>query len=437
MQTSLTLADLLLNWLSEQNGKVKQETFRSYSSLIENHLLPSLGGLPIENVTKSAIISTADYWLSHGKKNGRGGLSVKTVWEAIVLIKRCLNGIVPEIDIELKDIKNLQKRREEKTTEVSQPSANQYMLYKDWLKIWLNEKRNYVKETTYSSYTNALFNRIMPVLGGYSLDEINESVLQNAALFWLNHGRNNGEGGLSERTVREDVMIIKSSLKAAAKEGLIQRREMQIIFPAGKQDCKPAALSAENQALYTRAVINSLDSRSAGIIFTLHTGVRIGELCALKWSDIDLSDSSVYIHKTLERVFDKDLDGRGASKIITSSPKTQSSIRTVPLSSFICQILRQIDCNNPKAYLLTNTERYIEPVNYRHFYQSFIKKNNLPYIKFHGLRHTFATRLIENGVDCKTVSELLGHASVNMTMNLYVHPQMEQKRRAVEMIKNL
>lgn len=437
MQETVLYGELLKNWLGEQQGCIKESTYRSYKNLIENHILPVLGDCPANALSKEKILEAADIWLCGGRKNGRGGLSEKTVWESVNLIRRSLAGEFTAFDISFRDIKNLAAPNKEPSVLKPAPLYGSGMLYKDWLKIWLGNKKSYVKETTFSDYTIELAKRIIPALGSCTLAELDEEKLQQTALYWLTSGRKDGSGGLSERTVREDIMIIKLSLKAASKEGLIPRRQMDIRFPAQKRDLKPTVLSPENQSLYVKTVLKNLNSRTAGIIFCLHTGVRIGELCALQWNDIDLTENTVYIHKTLERVSEKDLDGNGGTKIVISAPKTQSSIRTVPISPSLKELLSLIYNKNPKAYFLTGSEQFTEPDNYRKYYSSFLKKHKLPHIKFHGLRHTFATRLIENGVDCKTVSELLGHASVNMTMNLYVHPQMDQKRRAVELLDKL
>ena len=125
------------------------------------------------------------------------------------------------------------------------------------------------------------------------------------------------------------------------------------------------------------------------------------------------------------------------SKVSITSPKSRTSIRIIPLSSFIYKALKKIYPQNDNAYLLTGNENFIEPREYRNYYSKVLKQIGIQYINFHALRHTFATRLIEKGADYKTVSELLGHASVNMTLNLYVHPHMDQKRKIIELINKI
>lgn len=429
MQKTVLFKDVLDEWLANQQSAVKTATYKSYENLVKNHIMPTMGEYAAESITNEKILEAVDIWLKNGKKRG-GGLAEKTVWEAVMIVKRSVKNIAPEITLTMADIRNTAR---DKTSAENAPTCNPFMLYGEWLKIWYNEKKNYVKLTTYSGYGDAIKNRILPELGDLPLSEISEEILQQATLKWLKSGRKNG-GGLAENTVREAVMVVKLSLKAAAKRGLIPRSEMDIVFPAENRSKAPCVLSAENRILYTKSVMHDFNYRSAGIIFCLHTGVRIGELCALQWGDIDLKEGTVYISKTLERVTLNDFNGNMSTEITLTSPKTQSSIRLIPLSPTLINLLKPIYIKEPGAYFLTGTKKFIEPCNYRKFYTAFLKRHKLPYIKFHGLRHTFATQLIENGVDCKTVSELLGHASVNMTLNLYVHPQMEQKRRAVELL---
>ena len=176
-----------------------------------------------------------------------------------------------------------------------------------------------------------------------------------------------------------------------------------------------------------------LDCETLGYAISLCTGMRIGELCALKWEDIDLANRLIYINKTLQRIYLKTEVGKGVTKIVITTPKSEKSVRNVPISNALLELLEQMGKQRGK-YVLTGTTSYIEPRVYREHYQKFVEQHGIQPIKFHALRHTFATRCIENGADYKIVSELLGHSSVNLTLNLYVHPNLEDKRRCVELL---
>ena len=181
------------------------------------------------------------------------------------------------------------------------------------------------------------------------------------------------------------------------------------------------------------ALINHLQTeinhKNFGILLCIHTGLRIGELCALQWKDINFAAKLLSVDKTMIRTYTRE-DG---SKLHITSPKTRSSMRNVPLNSWIMQYATLLQ-GEDDHYILTNKPSYIEPNKYRLYYNKMLKNLELPHLTFHALRHTFATRCIECGCDYKSLSELLGHSNVSITMNIYVHPQMELKRKCVELL---
>ncbi len=308
------------------------------------------------------------------------------------------------------------------------------ILYKEWVMEWLGRKRGYVKAATHANYTTAVMTHLIPALGELPVCELTEQRLQAAASAWLTDGRRDGRGGLSERTVKNLVMLVKLTMKAAAKEGYVGMQHFDILYPRKTDMSECRVLTKEQQLLLTQHIYLNLSCRNAGILFCLHTGLRIGELCGLRWGDIDMENRTVIVSRTVQRIFERDAEGHGETRLIVTEPKTKHSRRTIPLSSAIYPVLRKLRQDDPAVYLLTGTQHHTEPRTYREYYDKLLMELGLEHVNFHGLRHTFATRLIESGADYKTVSELLGHASVNTTLNLYVHPQMEQKRRAVELL---
>ena len=162
--------------------------------------------------------------------------------------------------------------------------------------------------------------------------------------------------------------------------------------------------------------------------------MRIGEVCALRWMDVDMDDRMIHINHTLQRVYKKDLSGSGKSKLLLSTPKTKTSRRSIPISKSLFAVMKELSPSCPEMFFLSGSEKMVEVRTFRTFFEAFLMRNGIEKFNFHVLRHTFATRCIEAGADCKTVSELLGHATVNMTLNLYVHPRVEQKRNCVELI---
>jgi integrase len=307
------------------------------------------------------------------------------------------------------------------------------MLFEEILIKWLNEKENYVKESTYAYYSFEVKNYIIPMLGKIQAEEIAEEHIQTAVLNWQRSGMENGKP-LKKSTVQNLVMLIKQVLKYAVRKGFMDESLMEIHFmPQANNNKKKKVFSPGEQNQIIKAVLSRLDYRSFGILLCINSGLRIGEVCALKWEDIDRKEGILYVTKTLQRIYMRNTIPH--TQIIISEPKTLSSIREIPLSNKILDIINLLPDLNPKGYILSNSEHYIEPRTFRKYYDSFLKRENIKQLNFHCLRHTFATRCIENGADYKSISEILGHTTINTTLNMYVHPQMEEKRKCVEMIR--
>ena len=191
-----------------------------------------------------------------------------------------------------------------------------------------------------------------------------------------------------------------------------------------------------------RKILNYIQSHftftGLGIYISLSTGLRIGEICALKWSDINVADGTITVSRTIERIYI--IEGeKKHTELIINTPKTKNSCRKIPMSKELLAMIKPLKkVVNEDFYVLTNDERPTEPRTYRNYYNGLMVKLDIPKLKYHGLRHSFATRCIEAGCDYKTVSVLLGHSNISTTLNLYVHPNMEQKKRCItKMLKSL
>lgn len=308
------------------------------------------------------------------------------------------------------------------------------MLFEEWAEEWLMYKKNYVKESTYANYLITMVNHLIPTFKGKRIEEMTTSTVQDAVLYWSEHGKCNGKGGLSTKTLKDMVVILKMCIRDYEIQYDREVRIRTIEYPVPKKINNQLALT-QNQHEYLLYIISkNLEYESLGYAISLYTGIRIGELCALKWSDVDMNNRIIKITKTLQRIYLKSSSNKGKTKIIITPPKSVKAIREIPISDALFELLNKMQCEDKKAYLLTGTRKFIEPRLYGKHYKKFLQTYNLESIRFHGLRHTFATRCIEAGADYKIVSELLGHSSVNLTLNLYVHPHMEDKRRCVELI---
>lgn len=310
--------------------------------------------------------------------------------------------------------------------------AKNKILYKDWIWDWLSYKKDYIKESTYANYSNIISNHIAPDLGKYYLKELNNKIIQEFLLNKYKIGRLDNSGGLSTKTIRDIVAIIKSSLKSAMKEGVIQNLSLDFIYPKTNAKDKIYTLSKQSQDKLINYILKNQTIKNLGILLTLYSGIRIGELCALQWKDIDFKGNILHINKTLQRVYIKDKQDN-KSKIIITNPKTHNAEREIPLNKEFAKELYKFK-TNLDDYILSCSEKWVEPRTYRRFFERVLTESKVEKINFHGLRHTFATNCIKLGVDYKTVSELLGHATVNITLNLYVHPQMSQKKKCIDLI---
>lgn len=308
------------------------------------------------------------------------------------------------------------------------------MLLNEWGEKWLQYKKGYVKESTYASYLILMKNQILPRMGMKEVEKIDSKAVQEQVTYWSVSGRVDGTGGLALKTVKDIVTLLKMCRCDYAKMYDCSMPALEVRYPINRKVNRLCVLSKEQQGFFLETIRKKLSYESLGYAIALYTGIRIGELCALQWSDIDMGNRTITIQKTLQRIYLKKEGEKGKTRIIITSPKSEKAVRDIPISDELYKLLNRKYCKDRCAYILTGTKRYMEPRLCRRHYESFLNENKIEYIRFHSLRHTFATRCIELGADYKVVSELLGHSSVNLTLNLYVHPCWEDKRRCVELI---
>ena len=309
---------------------------------------------------------------------------------------------------------------------------NKKILYKDWIYAWLLEKKDYIKESTYANYSNNIFNHIIPKLGNYYLNELNHKVIQDFLLELSKNGRKDNNGGLAEKTIKDITIIVKGSIKKGINEDKIKHIELTFNYPKDNKENKLYVLTKREQNKITNYVLENINSRNIGLLISLYSGIRIGELCALRWEDVDFKKNCLTINKTIQRVYIKDKD-KNISKVIITTPKTKNANREIPINKDFLEILKKVK-SDKKHYILTGNEKYIEPRTYRKYFNKILNELRIKHFNFHSLRHTFATNCISLGVDYKTVSELLGHANVNITLNLYVHPRYSQKKKCIDLV---
>lgn len=294
---------------------------------------------------------------------------------------------------------------------------------------WKEEKRPYVKRSTFAAYMLTLENHLLPFFGNQT--ELSETIVQSFVLEKLN-------AGLSIKTIKDILIVLKMIMKHGVKNHWMDHAEWDIKYPTVATSSSIEVLTIANHKKILDYVKTNFSFRGLGIYLCLTTGLRIGEICALRWDDINLQNGTLQVKRTIERIYI--LDGeKKHTELVINDPKTPNSIREIPLSSEALSLIKPLmKVVNTGFYILSNSNKPIEPRTYRTYYKNLMKSLNIPEIKFHGLRHSFATRCIESNCDYKTVSVLLGHSDISTTLNLYVHPNMEQKKRCIsKMFKSL
>ena len=289
-------------------------------------------------------------------------------------------------------------------------------------KIWMKDKKNYVKITTMNSYRLIVLNHINPYFG--EKEDCTEGEVQEFVLTKL-------DKGLSQKSVRDILVVLKMIIRFGTKLGSFTKKDMDIVFPVNTKREKLDVLTKDEQKKIFLHIDDNFNFQNLGIIICLSTGIRIGELCGLKWSDINVESGTVSISRTVQRTYNKENDIR--TEIIIDSPKTCNSNREIPLSNKLMKILKPLmRIVNEKFFILTNSKHPTEPRTYRNFFIKFLEELEIRRMRFHSLRHTFATRCIESGGDYKTISVILGHSNISTTLNLYVHPNNDQKKKCIE-----
>lgn len=306
---------------------------------------------------------------------------------------------------------------------------NEQKRFLELTKLWKVDKKQYVKRSSFSAYTLLIENHLLPTFG--EKHEIEEPDVQAFVFQKL-------EIGLSQKTVKDILIVLKMILKFGAKHKWMEYRPFDIQFPTQREKYNIEVLNRADQKKIMHYVQEHFTFRNLGVYICLSAGMRIGEVCALTWEDIDTDNGIINVRRTIQRIYVVE-DGIRKTELILDTPKTKNSIREIPMSKDLLRMLKPIKrIVNKSFFVLTNDAKPTEPRTYRSYYKNLMRALGMPELKFHGLRHSFATRCIESNCDYKTVSVLLGHSNISTTLNLYVHPNLEQKKKAIEqMFKGL
>lgn len=309
------------------------------------------------------------------------------------------------------------------------------MQYREWLKEWLDcYVKPSSKQKTYIRYSEIVSQHIICSLGEYEISELTPLILQRFTTALMQSGNLKTGKGLSANSVNSIITVIQNSLKVACLIGQMTEYTADKIKRPKAREKQVVCFTPHEQKQIEQAVLNGKKPKMFGVVLCLYTGLRIGELLALEWSDIDFQKGTISVLKTCHD--GKDKNGKFAR--ITDTPKTETSERVIPFPKQLIPYLRDLRKNSNSIYVVaSDSERLISVRSYQRSFELFLNKLNIPHKGFHSLRHTFATRALECGMDVKTLSEILGHKNANVTLNRYVHSLMEHKREMMNRLGKL
>lgn len=298
------------------------------------------------------------------------------------------------------------------------------MLVPEMMWMWLDFNKNQIAPSSYQKYEGQIRNHIQPRIGKLKVSEITSMSLKHFANELLKNGNVKQSKGLSAGSVNSVLTIIGSAIKWSSET--FGTPVIKIPF-LREPRFSPQTLTKSEQPLLEKFLYKHINVYAFGILLALYTGMRLGEVCALQWEDI--SEDTIYVHRTMQRI--KTVSGKW--QVIISTPKTDESIRFIPIPDCLKFLIDKYR-KSSGFVLVQENGKFVEPRLLQKKALEIFKKCNVSITKFHSLRHTFATRLIENGADPKTVSEILGHSTVQITLFWYVHPSFDVKKAAINKV---
>lgn len=342
-------------------------------------------------------------------------------WEGRIALLRSENGKLSFLRVcsgsKEKVIEKMAEFRKKKNIPVSTLTFRE--VYLEWDK----SISFHVKESTLANYRMKARRHLLPAFGDSLMAEITSKEIYDFMDSKI-------ADGLSMRYISDIMLLMKNVFKYAVNCFHVRNPFDNVVMP--KKRPKEVKLLDEKQQEELCRYLTLHPSRSSlGIALALNTGIRIGELCALRWGDIDLEKRILSVSKTILRI--QAPDGAKKTKLIVTEPKSESSVRQIPIPDCLMEMLSRFR-TSADAYVLSGTNKPVEPRTMQNHFARILQEAKLPQIHFHALRHMFATKCVQLGFDIKALSELLGHSSVEITLNRYVHASLEQKERYMNLL---
>jgi integrase len=299
---------------------------------------------------------------------------------------------------------------------------------------WLLSLQPQIKESTFNKYQNLLKKYINPELGGTPPGEITCGELERMCARLLQEG-GVGKSCLSSKTVADSLSVVRRVLSYASTHYEVKTCDANSVRVKQKGH-KIRIFSRSEQEKLCDYLYSHPDKFNLGILVCLFTGLRIGEICGLRWEDISLEDRTVRIRRTIQRI-QSSSDTGSKTHVIITSPKSVNSLRTIPIPDVLFPIICEHQNINYGFFLTNSSEKFVEPRLMQFHFKKVLEECGLEHANFHALRHSFATRCVELGMDVKSLSEILGHSGISITMERYVHPSMEVKRENINRLSAL
>lgn len=301
-------------------------------------------------------------------------------------------------------------------------SGNVRMTVKALFDEWLLSISSRAKESTIANYKMKIRKHLLPDFGGMKYEMLNAREVQLFVQRKL-------QSGLSPRYVADIIVVFKSMTKYVSREYDCYNPLINVSLPKASQKAAVRILEPDEQRRLIEYLNKNRNRTSLGVLMSLYTGLRIGELCSLRWSDVNIQKRTLAVSHTIQRISGG--DENHATRLVVTEPKSASSVRTIPLPDCLLDMLKQFE-SGKDTFVLSGNDKPVEPRTMQYRFTAILKKTGLPSVHFHSLRHLFATNCIRLGFDVKSLSEILGHSSVEITLNRYVHSSFEQKRTCME-----
>ncbi|MFR3729401.1 tyrosine-type recombinase/integrase [Lacrimispora sp.] len=331
-----------------------------------------------------------------------------------------------------REVKEKMKEYKEDSLENITKSAVDKELASDQFITWLNgEVFARVKPSTYESYYQCVYKHILP----FFQRKENLVIREDSVSGFVKYIRE--DGTIAETSKKKIFSIFKIAIKEIFKNSSELNMLLELVKLPPTECSEVQIFGIKEQQKIEDAAGKINDILAIGIIICFYTGIRLGELCALKWCDIDFESGTMTIMRTVSRIRTFDVEGN-KTELHIGTPKSRKSIRKIPLPEFLIKLVEKYKSKeNNNCFIFTGTEEPLNPRRIQKLFKKILKDCQIPDRKFHAIRHTFATRALELGVDIKTVSELLGHSGVSITLNVYAHSLMEHKKAAINKFNDL